>query len=167
VFVFEELKEEVTKLRKKVALSFNMKSLMNKLDGGQDTTFYIEVIKKYSKRRFNIEISNDDFDALTQEQVINLYKKTRESEKSDKFELIYKTVFDFGINCLNKFLNDYIMKVEDLNNYILYEDICDDLIDIKSMFENTIVGSYVGNTSPIIRIVSHIFIQVTRAKLKV
>lgn len=165
--IIEELKIEVNQLRKKVAISANMKSLMNRLEGVEDLTQQMEVIKNYSRRRFNIIVSNDDFEALTSDQIKAMYTRTRESEKSDKFELIYKTVFDFGVSSLEQVLNKYFFRVENLSQYLLYDDISYELTDIKGMVENTVIGQYVDHTSPLLRILSHVVIQVARAKLTV
>ena len=163
----EELKEEVTQLRKKVAMSANMKSFIARLNGTEDVSYQVEIIKSYSKRRFNIIISTEDFDALPQDQITAMYKKTRESEKSDKFELIYKTIFDFSVSSIEHMLNKYFFKVEHLSDYLVYDDISHELIDMKQSVESTVIGRYVDNTSPIIRIISYLAIQITRAKLKV
>jgi hypothetical protein len=163
----EELREEVSLLRKKVALSVNMKTLMSRLNGLEDLSFQTEVIKNYSKRKFQLILTNEDFDALVPEQIQSIYKKTRESEKSDKFELIYKTAFDFGVTILEQLLNKYCFQVTHLSEYLLYEDISNELNDFKQNIETTMLGKYVDHTSPIVRIISYIGIQVTRAKLKV
>ena len=163
----EELRQEVTQLRKKVAITVNMKSFMSRLNGTEDVSFQLEVIKSYSRRRFNIIITDDDFNALTQEQITAMYKKTRESEKSDKFELIYKTIFDFAVSSLEQILNKFFFKVNNLHEYLLYDDVSCELVDMKTAVEDTIVGKYVDHTSPIIRILSYTAIQVARAKLKV
>lgn len=163
--ILEELKLEVSQLRKKVALSVNMKSLINKLDGVEDLTGQMEVIRSYSKRKFNIIIQLEDFEALTSDQVYSIYKKTRESEKSDKFELIYKTAFEFGVSTLERLLNKYVFKIEKLSEYLIYEDVSLELNDMKSLIESTVVGKYVDHTSPLVKVISHIIIQVTRAKL--
>lgn len=165
--IIEELKIEVSQLRKKVAISVNMKSLMNRLEGLEDLSLQMEVIINYAKRRFNIIVSLEDFEALTSDQIKAMYTKTRESEKSDKFELIYKTVFDFGVSSLEQILNRYFFKVDNLAQYLLYDDVSYELTDIKGMVENTVIGKYVDHTSPLLRVLSHVAIQVARAKLNV
>lgn len=163
----EELTEEVSQLRRKVAMTANMKSLMAKLNGLEDINTRIELIKSYSERKFNIVLTTNDFESLTPDQIQSIYKKTRDSEKSDRFELIYKTAFDFGVRSLETILNKYCFKVNRLSDYILYEDISSELNDLKYNLEETVVGKYVDHTSPVMRIISYLVIQITRSKLNV
>lgn len=163
----EELKEEVFELRKRVALTANMKTVLAKLNGTEDQMFQIEFVKNYSRRKFNIILTDNDFDSLTSDQIAGMYKKTRESEKVDKFEVIYKTAFDFIVSSLETILNRYCFEVSNLNQYLVYEDISNEIQEFKTSIENTAVGKYIDNTSPITRVLTYLVIQVGRAKLRV
>ena len=163
----EELKEEVLELRKRVALTANMKTVLAKLNGTEDQMFQVEFVKNYSRRKFNIILTDNDFDSLTTDQIAGMYKKTRESEKVDKFEVIYKTAFDFIVSSLETVLNRYCFEVSNLNQYLVYEDISNEIQEFKSSIESTAVGKYIDNTSPFTRVLTYLVIQVGRAKLRV
>jgi hypothetical protein len=164
--VLEDLQNEVLSLRKQVATSVNMQMFLNRLEGKEDVSVQMDYVRNYAKKKFNIIITHDDFSSMTQDRVIAMYNKTRELEKSDKFEVIYKTAFDFCISNLETILNTYVFSITGLNDYLIYDDISTELIDVKRQFEKSIVGKYVDNTSPYIRIISYIGIQILRAKFK-
>lgn len=164
--VLEDLQNEVQSLRKQVATSVNMQMFLNRLEGKEDLSVQMDYVRNYAKKKFNIIITYDDFSSMTQDRVIAMYNKTRELEKSDKFEVIYKTAFDFCITNLETLLNTYVFSITGLNDYLIYDDISTELIDVKRQFEKSIVGKYVDNTSPYIRIISYIGIQILRAKFK-
>ena len=74
--VIDEMNEELFDLRKKVSMSINMKSFINKLGKNEDIDYEIRFISEYSKKKFQIYILPDDFLSLTRDEILELYNKT-------------------------------------------------------------------------------------------
>lgn len=165
--ILEDMKKELATLRKKVAMTANMQSLISKLDGAKDTNVKMDFIQSYARRKFKIQISKEDFECMTDDEINCLYNKSMDSERSDRYDLIYKTIFDFGVSSLETILNKYVFKVDHLSDFLLYEDISHELTDIKKTVERSAFGSYADSTSPIFRIITYGIIQVTRAKFQI
>jgi len=163
--VIAEMNQELLDLRKRVAMSNNMKSFLSKLGGNDDIEHEIRFIIDYAKRKFQIDISTDDFTSLKKDEILELYRKSKEASKTDKFALLYRFVFDVSVSQIEKLLNSYIFTVKDLKNVLIYEDISIEIEELFHKFEEKTVGKYIDHSSPIIRILIYFVSQIVKSKL--
>jgi len=159
------MNQELSDLRKKVAMSTNMKSFINKLSGVEDMQFEMKFIADYSRKKFQIFISSDDFSCLSREEISDLYKKTKDASKSDKFSLVYRFMFDIGVAQLEKLLNTYVFSISNLKQTLVYDDIALEIEELFHDVQEKTIGKYVDQTSPLLRIAIYFISQIIKAKM--